>query len=64
MISLKATWSSIKARELPLRYAQANGNYYIYCNSDTAEYCCVIGVGSSDAIDFDENYKAEATSLA
>lgn len=62
-MTITLPWASIKAKELPLSYAETRGNYYIYCRSDSTDYSCVLLIGSTNGLDFETNYKATATSL-
>jgi hypothetical protein len=60
---MSISWTSLKAKELALRYSTAYGNYYIFASSDNAEYTCVVPTGSLDGADFDKNYRDAATNL-
>lgn len=59
----KISWTDLKEKSLPLRYVVAQDNYYVYANSDTSDYCCVIATDSSDGTDFNDNYKPTATGV-
>lgn len=63
MIAITLSWDLMKGKGLPMKYTEANGNYYIYCSSESASYTCVIPKGDSDSDDFEDNYKNSATSL-
>lgn len=62
MLSVHLDWNSFKQRQLPIRYIEANGNYYLYMNNETTEWTCILPAES--AADFEENYKSQATNLA
>lgn len=64
MISnMRTSWAALKSKELPIRYTEAQGNYYIYCNSEVAEYCCVVSTASVDGADFSTNYMSQSTGV-
>lgn len=63
ILNMRTEWSTLKSKELPMRYVEAQGNYYIYCNSETAEYCCVIPADGDDAVDFELNFKPTSTGV-
>lgn len=60
---IAVSWSKLKAKGLSLYYSDRNDNYYVFSVTELWVYDCVLPKGSSDAIDFENNYKGSAESL-
>lgn len=68
MISISLTWASfsemIITSGVSIKYAFANDNYYLYIILDETEYSCILHCdGNENQLDFEENYKDNATRL-
>lgn len=64
MIHIGTDWVCIKSKNLGIRYAMANGNYYLYCDNGTVEFCCVVAIESAEGIEFIDSYMSGAINLA
>lgn len=62
-MNISITWQYIQGLTGLMQYVLANGNYYIFLISNEIQYTCVLVVGSSDAADFESNYKNTAINL-
>lgn len=65
MFSINLQYSAFitKVGEATIKYADTRGNYYLYVVVGDTEYTCAIDKRSSDAQDFEVNYKDESTSI-
>lgn len=68
MVSISMKWPVFRDtatdKELAIRYALANDNYYLYAVSDTTEYSCVLPRDAGEnQLDFEDNYMDNATKL-
>lgn len=65
MYNIRLSWEQlkVKAENHTIKYADANGNYYVYVVISDTEYVCVLDKTSPEAGDFEDNYKENATSI-
>lgn len=61
--SIAISWERLKSKELPLSFAEANGNVYIYAILGALEYICVLELASPEGEEWSLNYKDSATGL-
>lgn len=61
-MEIKANWTDVKSKELPISYVDRDGNYYLFITEEADRYTCIIDKLSADAADFEANYKEAATS--
>lgn len=63
-MQISVPWSVFKLKDLPITYAEANGNFYLFSGQTVElEFTCVIDQLSEDGIEFAANFQTEAQSL-
>lgn len=63
MISIAILWEVMRTKEYPIRYAAANGNYYLYMNNldNSIEWSCILP--TEEASEFESSHKAQAIEI-
>lgn len=67
MYDIKIKWNEFKAvvsaKSLSVSYLNADGNYFLFTTSGDFQLLCTVMLSSSEAVDFEDNYKNLANNI-